>query len=133
MNNLLYNKIREHLINDYNIHKCVISYRGFTPDFNELKNNNVKACPIYGLFKLKDHIDHMLPRCIHMLSPFNLFTTNDDVQLVPHNSFILHNSVIHKFLQFTKNFILIQKADSQFAERYLGYIIYSLNIKLKTI
>ena len=69
----------------------------------------------------------MLPRCIHMLSPFNLFTTNDDVQLVPHNSFILHNSVIHKFLQFTKNFILIQKADSQFAERYLGYIIYSLN------
>lgn len=28
----------KNLINDYNIHKCVISYRGFTPDFNELKN-----------------------------------------------------------------------------------------------
>lgn len=30
---IYHNKLIENMINDYNEHKCVVSYRGFTPDF----------------------------------------------------------------------------------------------------
>lgn len=34
------NNLIEQLINDYNVHKCVIGYRGFTPLFDKIENFN---------------------------------------------------------------------------------------------
>lgn len=98
-------------------------------DFNILKLNNVKACTLVSDDKTKKkHEDwNYTQQGINLLSHINLYNRLEEITFCFSNSFILHSSVISKFMDYTNHFILLTKGDSGMSECFLARLLYELN------
>jgi len=113
------------LIDKYNY--CIFTQDTFILknkyDFNNLKNNNIFACPLF--YNKNDQLNYDSVKKI--LADINLLQYFDKSFICPMNSFVLHSSKLKEFLDYTKNIISKIKYDSHSSERYLGVILYKLN------
>jgi hypothetical protein len=98
-------------------------------DFNILEDKNSLACPI-NLYHMpiRDYIEQ--PYVMEYLEKLDMVDTIGEFDICFCNSFILHKSQIHKFLNLTKDFIITKKIQQEASERYFGAILYHLNNSL---
>jgi hypothetical protein len=92
-------------------------------DFNNLVNNDVKACTINSYYQdgaCKETSDVVL-------ASIGLLDNLDKITFCWCSSFILHKSKLSAFLDLTKNIIITIRAQSCASERYLARILYELN------
>ncbi len=119
------------LINEYDF--FVFSQDNFVIknkyDFNLLLDGNILACS-FNKFE-KESITCPFKndsRYINILKKINVYDKTNEFNLCWCHSFILHNSVVNKYYDITKDEVIISRSDgSEQSERYLSGILYYLN------
>ena len=96
-------------------------------DFNILKNNKIYACPINEHDEKPFFYPNITEYAYEILKKINLYDNLDKITFCWCNSFILHNSKIIDFYNYTKDIIIVNRFESECCERYLPRILYELN------
>lgn len=95
-------------------------------DFNNLINDNVKACTIvkHDEYPFQYGTDIVAKK---VLDEIDMYNRLNEITICFCCTFILNKSVIKKFLELTNHTKLLLRTDSEGAERYLGRILFELN------
>jgi len=132
-----YNYVIHHLITTNQIHNY--DYYVFTQDsymlknkydFNILRNNRVRACPIMEYDSDVVRNSYHVPFTMKILLEIGQGDI-DKLCLCFANSFILHCSKVEEFHQITRNIIITTKMESNHTERILSGVIRKLNEERK--
>jgi hypothetical protein len=95
-------------------------------DFHLLEEKNTVACSI-NLYKMPviDYLEQ--PYVMDYLEKLEMVDSIGNFDICFCNSFVLHKSMIHRFLLLTKDFVITEKKQQEATERYLGAILFHLN------
>jgi hypothetical protein len=117
----------------FNYDYCVCSQDNFVIknvfDFNLLKINNIKACPINSW--RNDRLFESTTESV--LSKIGLYDDKmDETMLCWCISFVISTEKIEMFYNFIKHIVIKDRTESEASERYLGRILYELNGHVNT-
>ncbi len=94
-------------------------------DFNNLKSEDVRACPIVSW----DNDWEFFFICRPILESLGLLSDLEKVNFCWCNSFILRSDKILEFYNYIKDIIIVDRIGSMATERYLPRIFWELNNK----